>query len=66
MKKNHNYINEIADLKKQKIDPETIKNKASKYATMSIDKYRKHQEKVNGAVDTKKTLKVSSSIPNVE
>lgn len=67
IKKSHNHINEIADLKKQNADPETIKNKTLKYTTMSIEQYRKHQEKVNNNIEAnKKTIKSSSSIPIVD
>lgn len=41
MKKSHNFINQIADLKKQNADMDTIKNRASKLSHMDVEKWRK-------------------------
>ena len=41
IKKSHNFINQIADLKKQNADMDTIKNRASKLSHMDVEKWRK-------------------------
>ena len=46
IKKSQQYIDQIADLKKQNADPDTIKTRAEKYAQMDYEKWRsKNQQK---------------------
>ena len=43
IKHSHQYIQQIADLKRQNADPKTIKNKAHKFTAMSHEQWTRYQ-----------------------
>jgi hypothetical protein len=48
IKHSQQYIDQIAELKKQNADPDTIKLRAEKYAQMKIDKWRPKKKTTEG------------------
>lgn len=74
VKHSQQYIDQIAELKKQNADPDTIKTRAEKYAQMDIDKWRTkkldqksmtgsaHPPKPHTANKLKKLVNATSSV----
>ena len=62
IKNSHKHIQEIAELKKQRADPETIKGKAERLAQMNSTQWKKYQQQLEKAKLNESAEKVTDKI----